>query len=250
MVEQHRGCALPHEGLQAVTTFASPTLTSDYQSLCNAVADVLNRQDLLTAIPNFVALANQRISRDMARINHPGCISRTTLFVVGQTTDLPTDFVSVYQLRESDQQRVLSYISPDQFKEVTAQGWPGGVNPYPIMSPYVATASSAGPDYYTIIGNQIWVMPTYSVNSPLKLDLSYYRTMPPLNTTSTANWALVKYPDLFLYGALVHSAPYLKADERLEVWEGAYQKILTDIEIEASRATRPQTKLNAARKAF
>jgi hypothetical protein len=42
----------------------------------------------------------------------------------------------------------------------------------------------------------------------------------------------------------------LKADERIALWENAYQTILRDIEVEADRAVRSQTKLVAARRSF
>ena len=231
-----------------MTTFASPTFATDYQSLCTQIADVLNRQDLTSSIPNFVSLANARISRDMARINHPGSITRATIFATSSYADLPTDFMAIYQLLLTDTNLVLSYITPDQQMEVMASGWGPPDSPFPPTAPY--QGQTTGPTYFTIIGNQIRLMPPQKASDPLQMDLLYYRTMPPLNTTSTTNWALTKYPDLFMYGALVHSAPYLKADDRIPVWEGAYQKILSDIEVEASRATRPQTKLNAARKSF
>jgi hypothetical protein len=231
-----------------MTTFASPTFSGDFQSLCNTVADVLNRQDLVSAIPNFVALATQRISRDMTRLNHPSSIKRTTLFAHSDYVDLPTDFLTVYQLLLADTSRVLSYLAPDEQMQVMASGWSAPDNTSPPIAPY--QGQTTGPTYFTIIGAQIRLFPAQTISNPLKMDLIYYRSMPPLNATSTTNWALTKYPDLYLYGTLAHSAPYLKADERLAVWEGAYQKILSDIELEASRATRPQSKLNAARKSF
>lgn len=231
-----------------MTTYASPTFTADYQALCNKIADVLNRADLTTAIPDFTVLATTRISRDMARINHPSSISRSTLYAQGAYVDLPSDFLSVYQLLLSDTSKVLSYITPDQQMEVMASGWGPPESPFPPTAPY--QGQTTGPTYFTIIGNQIRLLPTQTSSSPLQMDLLYYRTLPPLNAISTSNWALTKYPDLYLYGSLVHSAPYLKADDRIQVWEGAYQKILSDIQVEADRALRPQTKLNAARKSF
>ena len=56
--------------------------------------------------------------------------------------------------------------------------------------------------------------------------------------------------DFYLYGSLVHTAPYLKNDERVALWDGMYQSILRDLEVQSDRALRPQSKLVSARKSF
>lgn len=231
-----------------MTVFGSPTLTSDYQSLCSAIADTLNRADLLTGIPNFVALATARIQRDVSRVRHPSSIIRAIATVTDNYASLPQDCLSVYQLMDQDAQIPLQYLSPDQTKEVMANGWAPPNSPYPNLAPYAQ--GTPAPIYYTLIGDTLRIIPAPGIAAPTQLELWYYGALPALNATNTTNWVLTKYPDLYLYGALVHSAPYLKADERLVVWDSAYQKILADIEVEADRATRPQSKLVAARRSF
>lgn len=231
-----------------MTVFANPTFTADYQSLCNKIADTLNRQDLNAVIPDFTVLATKRIERDMTRVKHPMSIIRANATVVQNYVPVPLDFIAVYQMMDQDTTVTLDYVSPDQSKEVLAQGWNSTSGPYSNTLPSVA--SSGGPIYYTIIGTQFRIFPPPGVSAPVYLDLWYYARLAALNTTNTTNWVLTRYPDLYLYGSLVHSAPYLKADERIQTWEAAYQTILRDIEVEADRAVRSQSKLNAARKSF
>lgn len=226
-------------------TFANPTFTSDFQGLCNYIATTLNRQDLTTDIPNFVALATTRIQRDMARIKHPFSINRKQASVVNNYSPLPSDFLSIYQLSDQDTGRALVYITPDQSMTIQSQGWGSGV-----VATLAADAATGGTTFYTIIGNRIRLVPAPGAASPTTLDLWYLQTLAALTTTSTTNWVLTRYPDLYLYGALIHSAPYLKNDERIALWDGLYAKILNDVEVEADRATRPQSKLVAARKGF
>lgn len=231
-----------------MTTFANPTFTADFQGLCNKIADTLNRQDLTAVIPDFVVLATTRIQRDMARVKHPYMINRAQASVIDNYIPLPTDFVAVYQLMDQDTSVALEYISPDQSKSIQSQGWSGTTTQSAVMPPY---ASPAGPIYYyTIIGNRFRIYPPPGQASPDLLDLWYYARLNPLNNSTTTNWVLSRYPDLYLYGSLLHTAPYLKEDDRITVWEAAYQTILKDIEIEADRAVRSQTKLVAARKSF
>ncbi len=234
-----------------MTTYADPTLNTTYQGLCTAVADMLNRQDLTTGIPNFVQLATTRIQRDMARVKHPYMMTHSQASVVQNYTPLPNDFVAMYQLMDQDTSQVIDYLSPEQTKQIMSQGFiPQTQNDYPYTLPYVVTTTAGVPIYYTILGNRLRIIPTPGTTAPTTLDMWYYNRLLPLNTTNPQNWVLTRYPDLYLYGALVHSAPYLKADERVQLWESAYQTILRDIEVEADRAVRSQTKLVAARRSF
>jgi hypothetical protein len=220
-----------------MTTFADPVFSTTYQGLCNKIADTLNRQDLTSVIPDFTMLATKRIERDLSRLRHPSSITRSTASAVDNYIPLPSDFVSIYQLLEQDTSITIDYISPDQSKAVMA------------AQSYTPRNNSKA-YYYTIIGNQLRVYPPIGVNTPLLLDLWYFSQLTPLNNTYNSNWVLTRYPDLYLYGSLVHSAPYLKADDRIQVWESAYQTILKDIEVEAERSMRSQTKLNATRRTF
>jgi hypothetical protein len=231
-----------------MTTFASPTFTADYQALCNTIADTLNRMDLTASIPNFVALASSRISRDMARIKHPSSIARAQASVTADYAALPADYISMYRLMDQDTSMWLEYITPDQIKQVTAAGWDTAISTFPPYYPYQAQGTA--PIYFSIIGNTLNIIPTPGSSVPTTLDLWYYADVPALNATTTTNWVLTNYPDLYFYGALSHSAPYLKADDRIPTWEGIYQKLMADIEVEADRATRPQSKLVSARKSF
>lgn len=227
-----------------MTTFADPVFSADYQGLCTKIADTLNRQDLLTAIPDFTVLASARISRDMARLKHPSSMSRATATADGEYIPKPSDFVAPFQMSLTDSGQYLEYLSPEQVKEVLSEGWS-------TTAPKTTNAAPGTPPvYYTIIGPQIRIMPAPNASATVSLDLWYFAHLQALNTANTTNWVLTQYPDLYLYAALVHSAPYLKGDARLQVWETIYQTILADIAVEADRAWRPVSKLSAARRSF
>lgn len=229
-----------------MTTFADPTFAASFQGLCNKVADTLNRQDLTSVIPDFTVMATTRISRDMARLKHPGSITRAIASVVNDYAPLPTDFLSMYQLMDQDTRIALVYITPDQSMTIQSDGWkpPSGA---PTDNNYLPNRSLI---YYTIMGKTLRMVPPPATSAPATLEMWYYSTLPAISNGNPTNWVLTQYPDLYLYGSLVHTAPYLKNDERIQVWEGMYQAILKDIEVEADRAIRPQTKLNAARRSF
>jgi len=48
---------------------------------------------------------------------------------------------------------------------------------------------------------------------------------------------LSKHPDAYLYGSLVHSAPYLKDDDRIGIWAGLFDAIIQDILLEDQRSS-------------
>jgi hypothetical protein len=231
-----------------VTTYSDPTFSATYQGICNKIADTLNRQDLTSVIPDFVTLATTKISRDLARVRHPLAITRAIATVQNNYVPLPTDYISVYQLMDQDTSIALAYLSPDQSMTVQSVGWNPSQSPVPILPAYYAPTGTN--IYYTIIGNTIRIIPPPTTSAPTLLDLWYFARLSDLSSTNQTNWALTNFPDLYLYGALIHTAPYLKNDERVAVWNSMYQSILDDIEVQADRAIRPQTKLVAARRSF
>lgn len=232
-----------------MTTFSDPVFTADYQGLCNKIADTLNRQDLTTVIPDFVFLATSTIQRDIARTKHPLGMNRAIADVECNYAPLPTDYVSLYQLMRQDTQKPLEYITPDQSKTILSQGW---IPPGPSVLPPDITNSinSGAPTYFTIIGRTLRLFPPPNSSAILQLEIWYYARLEALTTTNTTNWVLTRYPDLYLYCALMHSAPYLMADDRVNLWAQSYAGILEGIAVEAQDATRPLSKLVAARKGF
>jgi hypothetical protein len=67
-------------------------------------------------------------------------------------------------------------------------------------------------------------------------EVVYYAKITPLSDSNTSNWLLTLSPDIYLYGALMQSAPYLKDDERLVVWASVYQKMVEDMNVSDERS--------------
>ncbi len=65
----------------------------------------------------------------------------------------------------------------------------------------------------------------------------YYKRISALSDSNTSNWLLEYFPDAYLYGSLVHSAPYLKDDARLQLWAALYEQAIASINRE-SEATK------------
>jgi hypothetical protein len=56
----------------------------------------------------------------------------------------------------------------------------------------------------------------------------YRQNIPPLASNSP-NWLLALAPDLYLYGALLESAPYIKEDDRIQTWGLGFTAALNDL---------------------
>jgi hypothetical protein len=76
------------------------------------------------------------------------------------------------------------------------------------------------PKYYRHSESQFEFYPT--PNASFTAELLYYQKIPALSDSNTSNWLLEEFPDVYLYGSLTHSAPYLSEDERIAVWAQLY----------------------------
>jgi hypothetical protein len=69
----------------------------------------------------------------------------------------------------------------------------------------------------------------------------YYRKVPALNVTDngslvTSNWVLSDYPDAYLYGSLLQAQARLVGDERIPLWQSAFDRVIAEIERDTERA--------------
>jgi len=174
-----------------------------YTALKASVADFLNRDDLTAVIPDFIALAEAQINRD---IRHWKMEARSS----GQQSSgdeymqIPADWVETIRLHLTGTgTTVVNLVSRDSMADKrSAQEDTTGT---PIM--------------YTHADGQFQLYPTPSNDTDF--ELLYYQKIPSLISNSD-NWLLLDSPDVYLYGALLHSAPYLAEDQRIAVWAQMY----------------------------
>lgn len=69
------------------------------------------------------------------------------------------------------------------------------------------------------------------------IDFKYVRDLPSIITApSGANTLLLAHPDIYLYGSLLQTAPWLQQDDRLQTWSSLYEAGLKAANKEAERA--------------
>ena len=95
--------------------------------------------------------------------------------------------------------------------------------------------TSGTPIYYTHADGQFQLYPTPSADTDF--ELLYIQKLDALSGSNADNWLLLDSPDVYLYGALLHSAPYLAEDERVAVWAQMYAASVQRLN-EASESAR------------
>lgn len=198
----------------------------DYLGLKSAIADWLNRTDLNSVIPTFIELAEAEMNR---KLRVAEMEARATVTVTEPFVELPSDFLQFRRLVLSTPSgpRQLDVLSAEQFAE------------------YAAAHTAAGtPSVASVVGQALQLSP--SPDTSYVLEMLYYRQLPKLSATQTTNWLLEKYPDAYLYGALQHSAPYLRDDERVAVWSQKFTSVLREIALHDERVLFGNAKLAAS----
>ena len=186
-----------------------------YSELKTAIADFLNRDDLTSAIPTFISLAEAQIARD---IRHWQMESRSAITLDSEYVDLPADWVETISLNAGNTNPIkLASREAIADKRIDSQD------------------TSGTPKFYSHIAGKIELYPT--PDDSYAGEILYYSKLDSLSDSNTSNWLLSDSPDIYLYGALLHSSPYLQEDGRVAVWVQLYSAAVQKINM-ASEAAR------------
>jgi hypothetical protein len=181
---------------------------STYSDLQTSTTNFLHRADLASVIPDLIALAEADIYR---RLKISAMENSGSATLSAETLALPTGFRELRAIYLDTNPRTdLTFMPAMQMDRLY-----GGV--------------SGTPRFYCVIGNAFKFAPVPSGSHTV--NYVYYAAFDPLSTTPT-NWLLTNHPDIFLYGTLMQSAPYIQNDERLKVWSSLYEKALEKAYIE------------------
>jgi hypothetical protein len=175
-------------------------MATTYAALQTEIAAFLNRTDMTAIIPTFIALAEAQLARD---VRHWRMQERAALTIDSRYETLPADWVETIRLTIDADEKPLRLIALAEMQDMRA---------------YVADVSGV-PTHYAHIGGEIEFYPTPEDSHTG--EILYYQTIPALATAST-NWLLDQAPDAYLYGSLIHSAPYLLDDARAATWGALY----------------------------
>lgn len=187
-----------------------------YAELKTAITDFLNRDDIDSVASTFVLLAETDMQR---KIRHWRMEKRSTAEIDTQYSAIPADFLEVIRFHvTSGDTKPLELISQAELLDRKRRN----------------LNASGSPSYYAITAGEIEVYPV--PDGTYTAELYYYAAIPALSDSNTTNWLLDAYKDAYLYGSLVHSAPYLKEDGRVQTWAALYQSAVDAINAESDKS--------------
>lgn len=183
-----------------------------YSDLQTAIASwFFNRTDL--PVTDLIRLTEQRINRDGHFRGEESDGSLVTV-LSSRFVTLPTDFSEPRQL----------------WLEWT---WGREELNFVIPSKMDTRPNTGRPYYWTITGSQLaFERPADQVYS---LTLRYLQQA-QLSSTTTTNYVLTNYPDLYLFGALVEAATYVQDWDTRDRFEQRYQDTLASVNHQEMRS--------------
>lgn len=200
-----------------------------YAELKSAIADWLNRDDLDAVIPTFISLAEAVLNR---QVRAPEMVARTAVTIDSEYEQRPADWLETirYQI-STDPITVLEFVTP---QEAIIQKTKYSTNGTPL--------------FFSTVGTQFQHVP--APDTSYTGELLYYSKIPALSDENTTNWLLDRNPDIYLYAALVQTAPYLREDERVAVWAGIYDRLMEDFRVSNERAKTGSSRLVTRTRTF
>jgi hypothetical protein len=174
---------------------------STYANLLTAVAGWLNRTDLTSNIPDFIALAEAEFNRRLRTIEME---ARATATLTSDAVAVPTDFIGLRSIKIANTK--LEYAPPSEiYDDETTGGYP---------------------TRYTVTDGQFVFRPAPTSGTVV---IDYFATIPALTVSNTTNWLMTKHPDLYLFATCAQAEFYLVNDARVPAWKGRTEELIEQI---------------------
>jgi len=172
---------------------------TNYATLKSTIADYLNRADLTSQIETFIQFAEADLN---TRLRCREQIVRAEATSSAEFVQLPADWLEAINLHIVGGQQPLRYVTLDEADIINKE--------------QIYTA----PHFYSLMNGAIEIIPEPA--DDIDIEMIYYAKITSLSDVNTTNWLLTKAPDVYLYGALTHAAPFLVDDQRIPVFAQIY----------------------------
>ena len=154
-------------------------------------------------LPRLITLAERRIAREL----------KIEGFIRAVTTPLAIG--------------VSTYLKPDRWRD-TVSMTVGGSSIFTRSYEYCRNywpdeAELAVPQFYANYDYQHWLI----VPTPIAvktLEVLYYEQPALLGDDFQSNWLTEYAPEVLLYASLLEATPFLKNDERVQMWQALYDR--------------------------
>ena len=122
---------------------------------------------------------------------------------------------------------VAVYMKPDRWRDtisMTVDGTPIFARSYEYLRNYWPDEAETGsPQFYADYDYQHWII-TPTPATAQTLEILYYEQPRLLDEEFQTNWLTEYAPDLLIYATLLEATPFLKNDERVQLWQGMYDR--------------------------
>lgn len=134
------------------------------------------------------------------------------------------------------------YSKPNRWRETVSMNYGAGITQndrtfilprsYEYCRSYWPNSDERDtPQFYADYDFSHWlIVPTPVASYPW--EIMYYQLPPLLGDDNQTNWLTDYAPNALLYRCLVEASPFLKNDERLQVWMGMYKDELGTLDVE------------------
>ena len=182
---------------------------STYSELKTSIANFLARDDLTSQIPDFIRLAEARMSRELDARSMEKRAQATTVAGDGYIS-LPTDLREIRNVQlNTDPVKTLEYYTVQM-----------------INTDY-AGQGQGKPKAYSIVGTEIMLRPT--PDAAYTLEIVYGENVQALSDEDTNNTILLRHPDAYLYGSLMNAYTYLMDEQRALQYDQLFTRIMDEI---------------------
>ena len=189
---------------------------TNYTELKAAIANFLARDDLTSVIPDFISLAEGRLSRELETRSQEKRAT-ATLTAGDEYTALPTDLRELRMVKlNGDPEVVLEYMSP------TA-----------LHSSYASSGNSK-PRAYSLVGQELKLRP--KPDSSYTVEIIYIGSLSALSDSNLVNNVLTRHPDAYLYGSLAEAYAYLLDEQRANAYMQRFTMAINEIKLDEERA--------------
>jgi hypothetical protein len=186
------------------------TLQSDVRNYLERGATLASDAVVFEQIPRLINLAERRIARELKVQGFIAAVSAT--MTQGQSV----------------------YDKPDRWRDTISINFGTGTGnntrtpifarSYEYLRSYWPDSTAEDePKFYADYDYAHWlVAPTPDDDYPF--EVLYYQLPQLLDDANQTNWVTEYAPQLLLYATLLEAAPFLKNDERIQVWQGMYDR--------------------------
>lgn len=190
---------------------------TNYSDLQTAILDWMGRPGDATALAGRVQDAITVFESKVRRnLRHPQMVNQQILAIDAEYVDLPTDYLEMKDM-------FLQYDPTQPLRQVSLEALRFLFN----------ESETNIPTHFAISGNQIVFGP--APDDVYSAQMTYY-AFTGLSNIAPTNWLMTKYPDLYLFGALIEAHSFAADPDAVVGWRSRYTEAYTELDDAGRRA--------------